>query len=149
MELVGRHLARLAKTLRARFEVRLAEAGASFPAWAVLSNAVSQDGLSQRELAERMGIEGATLTRHLDRLEAEGLIERRRDSADRRILRISATPAGRRLQRRLAAVAATLDADLLAGLSPGEIAALRRLLAQLMTNLEERHVPARVRATAG
>ena len=147
MEFVGRDLALLAKTLRARFELRLADVGATFPAWAVLSCAIAQDGLSQRELAERMGIEGATLTRHLDRLEARGLIERRRDATDRRILRVSPTPAGRRLHTRLASVAASLDADLVAGLSPEEIAALRRLLAHLLNNLEERHAP--VHATAG
>jgi MarR family transcriptional regulator for hemolysin len=149
MEFLGRDLSLVAKTLRARFEARLAEAGGSFPAWAVLSRAVSEDGLSQRELAERMGIEGATLTRHLDRLEAQGLIERRRDRTDRRIVRISATPAGLGLHARLASVVATLDADLVAGLSPEEIAAFRRLLARLLTNLEERHAPARVHAAAG
>ena len=148
MDFVGRDLAMLAKALRARFSARLAEAGASFPAWAVLSCAIAEEGLSQRELAERIGIEGATLTKHLDRLEADGLIARRRDSADRRIVRVSPTPAARRLHIRLAAVAAGLDADLVAGLSPEEVSGLRRLLAHLMTNLEESHAQPRAHAPA-
>jgi MarR family transcriptional regulator, transcriptional regulator for hemolysin len=147
MDFVGRELALVAKTLRARFEARLAEAGASFPAWAVLSCAIAEEGLSQRELAERIGIEGATLTKHLDRLEADGLIVRQRDSADRRIVRVSPTFAAHRLHRRLAAVAGGLNADLVAGLSPEEVGCLRRLLAQLMINLEESHAQARAHAT--
>jgi MarR family transcriptional regulator for hemolysin len=148
MDFVGRDLALLAKALRARFEARLAEAGASFPAWAVLSCAIAEEGLSQRELAERMGIEGATLTKHLDRLEAEGLIARQRDSDDRRIVRVSPTSAARRLHTRMAAVAAGLDADLVAGLSPDEVGGLRRLLAHLMTNLEESHAHPRAHSRA-
>jgi MarR family transcriptional regulator, transcriptional regulator for hemolysin len=148
MDFLGRDVALLAKALRARFEARLAEAGASLPAWAVLSCVIAEDGLSQRELAERMGIEGATLTRHLDRLEADGLIARRRDPADRRIVRVSPTAAAGPLHARMAAVAARLDADLVAGLSPEEVAGLRRLLVRLMTNLEERHAPSRAPAPA-
>jgi MarR family transcriptional regulator for hemolysin len=147
MDFVGRELALVAKTLRARFEARLAEAGASFPAWAVLSRAIAEEGLSQRELAERIGIEGATLTKHLDRLEADGLITRQRDSADRRIVRVSPTSAALRLHRRMAAVAAGLNEDLVAGLSPEEVGCLRRLLAQLMINLEESHAHPRAPAT--
>lgn len=135
MDFLGRHLALLAKALRAHFEARLSELGASWPAWAVLTCAIEEDGLSQRQLAARMGIEGPTLTRHLDHLEADGLIVRRRDGHDRRILRVSATPAAHRLHARLAAVARDLDADLVVGLSPSEVAELRRLLAHLMTNL--------------
>ena len=96
MESLGRDLVLLAKAIRARLESRLANAGASLPAWGVLSCAIEEQGLSQRQLAERMGIEGATLTRHLDRLEADGLITRQRDGDDRRILPRRADPGGPR-----------------------------------------------------
>jgi MarR family transcriptional regulator for hemolysin len=135
MDSLGRDVVLLAKAMRARLESRLANAGASLPAWGVLSCAIEEEGLSQRQLAERMGIEAATLTRHLDRLEAAGLIVRHRDGGDRRILRVVPTLAARDLHARMAAVAGTLDADLTAGLSDEELAELRRLLARLTSNL--------------
>jgi MarR family transcriptional regulator for hemolysin len=143
MESLGRDLVLLAKTMRCRLESRLATAGASLPAWGVLSCAIEEEGLSQRQLAERMGIEGATLTRHLDRLEADGLIPRQRDGDDRRILRVVPTPAARGLHARMAAVAGSLDADLTAGLSDEELVELRRLLARLSTNLGDTAPPPR------
>src|SRR2546423_13052815 len=103
----ARHLAGTAKASRAEFAARLADAGGSLSTWIVLRLAeesvleseepAAECGLSQRELAERMDIEGPTLVRHLDRLEKEGLIERRRDPHDRRGARITRTPARRPL----------------------------------------------------
>jgi MarR family transcriptional regulator, transcriptional regulator for hemolysin len=141
MDSLGRDLVLLAKAMRARLESRLANAGASLPAWGVLSCAIEEDGLSQRQLAERMGIEAATLTRHLDRLEADGLVVRHRDGDDRRILRVVPTPAARDLHARMAAVAGSLDADLTAGLCEEELAELRRLLARLSSNLGDTPPP--------
>jgi MarR family transcriptional regulator for hemolysin len=141
MDSLGRDLVLLAKAMRARLESRLANAGASLPAWGVLSCAIEEEGLSQRQLAERMGIEAPTLTRHLDRLEADGLVARHRDGDDRRILRVVPTPAARDLHARMASVAGSLDDDLTAGLSDEELAVLRRLLARLTSNLGDTPPP--------
>lgn len=108
--LLGRQLALTHKAVRAEFEARLSEVGGSLSTWIVLRSAEESaggEGLSQRALAERMGVEGPTLVRHLDRLEKEGLIQRRRDPADRRVTRISVTPAG---QTRLQVLALAADA---------------------------------------
>src|SRR3979490_1863920 len=69
--------------------------------------------LSQRQLAERMGVEAPTMVRHLDRLEKEGLIQRRRDARDRRVTRITVTPAGNRRLGVLREVADAMDAEIL------------------------------------
>ena len=103
---VGRLLALTAKAVREWFDARLSAHGGSLPTWIVLSQAIDGDeSPSQRELAARMGIGGATLVRHLDRLEADGLVVRRRDEHDRRVTRVDITPAGRRRHRELARVA--------------------------------------------
>src|SRR5437762_1148271 len=78
---LGRQLAMAAKATRAEFDARLAEVGGSLTAFIVLRLADEAPGgleLSQRQLAERMGVEAPTMVRHLDRLEKECLIERRR-----------------------------------------------------------------------
>src|SRR4051812_12075891 len=93
---VGRQLAFTAKATRGWFEEQLAAAGGSLTTWVVLSAALNHDpSPSQRELADALGIGGPTLVRHIDRLEAEGLLTRRRDDDDRRITRIDITDAGR------------------------------------------------------
>lgn len=135
-ERVGRLLALAAKAVRARFEAELAADGASLATFVVLHDAVAATGLSQRELAERIGLEGPTLTRHLDRMEAEGLIVRRRDPQDRRVWRIEPTPAGRQLYGRLRRTADRLERSLTAGLDEAEVATLRRLLAHVRENME-------------
>ena len=99
-ESIGRLVALTAKAVREWFESHLADQGGSLPTWIVLSQAIeSPESPSQRELAARMGIGGATLVRHLDRLEAEGLVVRRRDDQDRRVTRVDITVAGRRRHR--------------------------------------------------
>jgi MarR family transcriptional regulator for hemolysin len=109
--LLARQITFTAKAVRSEFDQRLTEAGGSLTTWIVLRSA-EERGLSQREIAERMGVEGPTLVRHLDRLEKEGLIERLRDAADRRITRIAVTPAGRTLLGELSAVAASMEGEL-------------------------------------
>jgi MarR family transcriptional regulator for hemolysin len=138
-EPLGRQLALTAKLVRAHFEAALADGGGSLAVWVVLLSAIQESGLSQRELAGRLQIEGPTLTRHLDRMEADGLIRRRRDANDRRVIRVEATDAGRRLHRRLRQRAQRVDAELFAGFSERDRATLSRLLGRITTNVEEHH----------
>lgn len=121
------------KVLSAEFDRRLMDAGGSLSTWIVLRSA-SEWCLSQRELAGRIGVEGPTLVHHLDRLERGGLIERCRDGQDRRVVRISVTPAGQRLFEALRAVADATQAELSSVLSPDYevmVGGLRRLRAHL------------------
>ncbi len=129
---LGRLLALTAKASRELFDARLAESGGSLPTWIVLSQAIdSPVSPSQSELAARMGIGGATLVRHLDRLEADGLVVRRGDPDDRRVTRVDITPAGRRRHRQLAAVADAYDREVKALLSDEEATVLRSVLSRV------------------
>jgi MarR family transcriptional regulator for hemolysin len=136
MDSLGRRLVLTAKSLRAHFEAHLAEAGASLPFWLVLRHLAEEDGLSQRELAHRLSVEAPTLTRHIDRMAAEGLLVRRRDPHDRRVTRISLTPQGRALHRRLAAVVTGLEQQVQSLLSAREAAVLDRALTRIVHHLE-------------
>jgi MarR family transcriptional regulator, transcriptional regulator for hemolysin len=130
-DLVGRWLAAAHKAVRAEVDARLVEAGGSLSTWIVLRAARSDAPLSQRELADAVGIEGPTLVRHLDRLVQDGLVERRREPEDRRIARIHVTPAGEALLERLTDVAEANEADIAELLPPDDFAALRRSLRTL------------------
>ncbi|GAB3225226.1 hypothetical protein GCM10027447_14440 [Glycomyces halotolerans] len=61
------------------------------------------DGLSQRELAQRLGLEKSTVSRLVSDLEADGLLVRDRDPDNRRLYRLQITDPGRRLHRQIAA----------------------------------------------
>jgi MarR family transcriptional regulator, transcriptional regulator for hemolysin len=132
---LGRLLALTAKATRELFDARLAEAGGSLPTWIVLSQAIDAPvSPSQRELAARMGIGGATLVRHLDRLEADGLVWRRRDDEDRRITRVEITPAGRARHQQLARVADAYDREVRSLMSDEEAELFRSVLGRVGTH---------------
>jgi MarR family transcriptional regulator for hemolysin len=137
-ESVGRLLFLTSKAAKEVLEARLQAQGASHTAWLVLHALIDHglEGSQQRTLAEHLCIEGPTMTRHLDRLEAEGLIERRHDPEDRRGTLIVSTAAGKRTSRRLTDVMKQAQADLLAGLSPAEIETLTRLMQRVRDNVE-------------
>ena len=85
----------------------------------------------QRELPGQLGIQGPTLTHHSDAMEAQGLLTRRRDPADRRAHVVELTPAGGVAFDRLRTAALAFDRRLRAGLSEAETAGLRSLLVRL------------------
>jgi MarR family transcriptional regulator for hemolysin len=134
-EPLGLHLTRVSKTVSRAFDETLAEAGGSLPAWLVLISLKSRQLASQRELAEAVGIQGATLTHHLDTMESAGLVTRRRDPANRRLHLVELTPAGDALFLRLRDAAMAFDRRLRAGLSDDDTAQLETLLTRLRDNI--------------
>ena len=132
---LGLHLNRVARSVSRAFDETLAEAGGSLPIWLVLISLKSRALASQRELAEAVGIQGATLTHHLDTMETAGLVTRRRDPANRRLHLVELTPAGEVLFLRLRDAATAFDRRLRAGLSEGDVGQLEALLTRLRDNV--------------
>jgi len=132
---LGLHLTRVSRTVSRAFDDTLAKAGGSLPAWLVLISLKSRPLASQRELAEAVGIQGPTLTHHLDTMESAGLVTRRRDPANRRLHLVELTPAGEALFLRLRDAAMAFDRRLRAGLSEGEAGQLEALLTRLRDNV--------------
>ena len=132
---LGLHLNRVARTVSRAFDETLAEAGGSLPVWLVLISLKSRTLASQRELAEAVGIQGATLSHHLDAMESAGLVTRRRDPANRRLHLVELTPAGEALFLRLRDAATAFDQRLRAGLSEGDVGQLEALLTRLRDNV--------------
>ena len=65
--------------------------GVTLSQWRVVSALVLQPGMTQKEIADKMGIEGATLVPVIDKMEKEGLLKRKQGSSDRRVNRIYLT----------------------------------------------------------
>jgi MarR family transcriptional regulator for hemolysin len=134
---VGPHLRIAAKSARILLERHLSQAGASFGAWTVLAMLDGRGPMIQRVLAASLGIEGPTLTRHLERLEELALIRRDRSGADRRYALVELTPAGQALCHELDAIARAANDQLLTGFSDDEITQLKSMLQRLTRNAGE------------
>jgi len=131
---VGLRLARSAKAVSRAFDEALAEAGGSLPVWLILISIKSQQLGNQRALAEAVGIREATLTHHLNGMDAQGLITRRRDPANRRVHLVELTEAGEAVFHRLRGAAVAFDQRLRRGISSDDVAALEDLLGRLERN---------------
>jgi len=132
---LGLHLARVSRTVSRAFDDVLAEAGGSLPVWLVLISLKSGQLASQRELAEAVGVQGATLTHHLNAMESAGLVTRRRDPANRRLHLVELTPAGDELFFRLRDAATAFDQRLRTGFSDTEASQLETFLTRLRDNV--------------
>ena len=132
---IGLHLARATKAVSRAFEEALATAGGSSSTWLILISLKSQRFANQRELAEALGIEGPTLTHHLNAMETDGLITRERDPDNRRIHRVELTEDGEAAFIRMRGAATAFDKRLRKGLTDDEIEGFRGLLDRLHQNV--------------
>jgi len=133
---IGLQLARAAKSVSRAFDDALAEAGGSLPVWLVLISLKSRPLGNQRELADAVGIREATLTHHLNAMDAQGLVTRRRDPANRRVHLVELTDAGEALFLRLRDAAVAFDQRLRRGLTDRDTADLEGLLLRLERNVD-------------
>ena len=131
---IGLQLAHSAKHVGRAFNDALAEVGGSMPTWFILTNLKGEEWRTQHELARALHIEGPTLTRHLDGLEEEGLVVRRRDPNDRRAVSVELTDAGRAKHAELLRAVQAFNQRLLAGFSAEELDELQALLGKLEQN---------------
>ena len=92
----------------------------------------------QVDIAKRLRIEGPTLTRMLDSLEADGLVQRLPDPADRRTKQLKLTPAGESALEQIFAIVDDLRARLLDGYSTDHIAAMNEFCWDLVKRLDDR-----------
>lgn len=94
-----------------------------------------QDGLTHTELARRLEITPATITRMLQRMEKAGFVQRKPDETDQRVSRVYLAEAGRAIIADLQAVWDRMEMESFAGFSPDDLAVLRGMLVRLRENL--------------
>jgi MarR family transcriptional regulator, transcriptional regulator for hemolysin len=132
---IGIALTRAAKVTGAAFDDAMNRAGGSLPVWLILLALKTHQGANQRELASAVGIQGATLTHHLNGMESAGLVTRRRDPANRRVHIVELTEAGQALFGQLAGVAREFDRRLRAGIDDDQLNGFAETLSRLERNL--------------
>ncbi|MGH3211748.1 MAG: MarR family winged helix-turn-helix transcriptional regulator [Trebonia sp.] len=132
---IGLRLNQVARAVGRAFDKALEEAGGTLPVWLILLNLKIREPGPQRGLAEAIGITEATLTHHLNAMDADGLITRTRDAANRRIQVVTLTEKGDQAFQSLVAAATAFDAKLRAGLADTDLAALENVLTRLSSNV--------------
>ena len=132
-------VAQLSRAWRAELDRRLVGLGLSQARWLVLLHLGRFAELpTQRELAQSVGVEGPTLARLLDSLEAQGLVSRQAVPEDRRAKKIALMPEARPLIEKIEAISANLRQEVFAGIDEDELRRCQKVHAQVLSNLEKR-----------
>jgi MarR family transcriptional regulator for hemolysin len=131
------HLVLAARRWRSLLDERLRQIGQSAARMEALAAILNSPSLSaQVDIARRLRIEGPTMTRMLDTLEADGLVERLPDPGDRRTKQLRVTPAGETALAEIFAIVDELRSRLLTGISAEKIDELNLLFEMLMGRLD-------------
>ncbi|WP_413052188.1 MarR family transcriptional regulator [Pseudomonas bubulae] len=134
----GMQLAQMSRGWRAELDRRLAGLGLSQARWLVLLHLARFDEApTQRELAQSVGVEGPTLARLLDSLEAQGLVQRHAVVEDRRAKKIVLSDSTRPLIEQIEAIATALRQELFVGIDEEEARICLRVHKRILDNLEK------------
>jgi MarR family transcriptional regulator for hemolysin len=125
----------VSRLLRRRVDKAAQTIGLTSAQWRVLAYLARAEGSNQASLADHMDMEPITLSRHLDRMEAGGMLERRADPNDRRAHRLFLTDSGRKLIEGFRVVTVEVMKDFTEGVSEEEIAIATDILTRMRANL--------------
>lgn len=133
----GYWITRLARSMERDFENRLEPLGITRGAYAVLSAIHHEKKTRPADLAVFLGVDGAAVTRHLDRVEKQGLIKRKPSTSDRRSTDINLTSDGLQVLRRGRAGSRATNKKFNAGLTADEVDSLQSAVRTMLANAEE------------
>ncbi len=128
-------LHQVAHAWRTELDRRLRPSGFSHSRWLLLLHLSRHDGCTQRELAQHMGIEAATLVKLVDRMEQEGLLKRCASETDRRVKHLKLSAAGKKAVEHILSHAAVLRKEILSGSSKQDIGVCIEVLDRIREKL--------------
>ena len=132
----GYWISLLARSMEYDLEERLKLYGLTRATFAVLSAIYHDEKTTPAALASFIGIDGAAITRHLDRIEKQGLVLRERSVADRRSVNLKLTRKGAGLVPKLAAESKATNHKFLAGLTPAETKGVQNAIRKMLSNAD-------------
>ncbi len=129
---------RTARSMKKALDTRLTEIGVTAVQYTVLNTLAHTDGLSLSEVGKRVYLDKPAITGLADRLENDGLVERQRNSKDRRVIKLYLSPKGRRLLGRMNDIVNSVDEELTSVLSSSELRSFREMLDRIWNNANGR-----------
>ena len=133
-------LLRLGRAYHAATEAFETATGVSAARWRLLYLIVCHPGIGQRQLVRMVQVDPGSITRQLNALQAEGLIERLSDDADARVARLQLTRRGRQLVQRVMRIRSGFLDGMVAGVSAADLQTTHAVLDRIAANLG-RHGP--------
>ncbi|WP_346935047.1 MarR family transcriptional regulator [Clostridium sp.] len=124
-----------AKKLADEFNRRLQEHGTTRVQWIALFYIGKAGEISQKELSDYMDIKESSMVRLIDRMEKEELVERRKDSEDRRITKIILTDRGKFLKEELMPIGQEFQNDVVKGISKENLEVFKAVLQRMTYNI--------------
>jgi len=132
-------MAKVNRRLRTLFDARVKERGLTLARARTLLTLIEQEGLYQKELAEVLEIENATMVRLIDGLERQSFVERQAVESDRRAKRIVMTEEGKSLAEQVVKLAGDVRADLLEGVSDEELTVALKVMRKMSDSMNKAH----------
>ncbi|MDW6020485.1 MarR family transcriptional regulator [Mesorhizobium sp. BAC0120] len=129
-------MAKVSRKIRTVFDARVREKGLTLARARTLLRIARCEAANQKELADELEIETATLVRLIDGLEAQGLIARREVEGDRRAKQVVLTRAGEALAELVDDMVAEIGREVLSGIDEREVAAALTIIRKMAGNLE-------------
>jgi MarR family transcriptional regulator, transcriptional regulator for hemolysin len=127
------------RSWRQAVDRKLKYLGVSQASWMTIAIAAkARSPLSQSELADKLGVEGATMVAMIDRLVKAGLVMREASTTDRRVKRVILTPAGVKIYDKVKAEAVALRKELLADTDQKKLLIATELLEGLQGIIDKR-----------
>ena len=135
---VGFLLARTARSMKRALEARLSEHNITATQYIVLEVLHDRDGASLSLLGRKLYFDNPTITGIVDRMERDGLVERRRIADDRRVINVFLTAKGRELAHRISAIAEAINCEAMNKFSPKQEAELVTMLDSIWRTMNEK-----------
>jgi len=133
---VGFLLYRTAMAFRKALDLELRrKTGVTFGQWKILAMLSREDGLTQKEIADRCEVEGPTLIPIIDKMEKEGIVTRKVDREDRRINRIFLTTKADATWNSLVDCSMQVRKSSIRGIPEEQIKIMRDVLEKISQNL--------------
>lgn len=137
-ESVGTLIALAAKSQERLAEIEMKKQLGLTPAqWKVILVLNMMDGLTQREIAEKINIDGSTLVPVIDKMEQGGLVERKADTKDRRNNRIFLTKKSESTVDSIIMIILQLRKIIYNGISEDQISSTKNVLKALIKNSDD------------
>ncbi len=133
---LGFMMNRTARSMRRALEARLVEHDLTATQYVVLVRMWEEEGTSISELGERLFLDNPTLTGIVDRMERDGLLQRRRDDEDRRVVKVYLTAKGKSLKKEIEHFAEETDKLAWDGFTESQKRELYNLHEKILGNLK-------------
>ena len=133
---IGRKIVLTARTIQHAFDLELRDkVGITMAQWRVINTLTSQNGTTQREIADKLGLDTSSLIPLIDRLEAKELVQRKPDPSDRRINRLYLTTRAEVLLNAMHSCILSIRKILTKGIRKDQIEVTQQVLERISQNL--------------